>query len=311
MSDTAARTFSADFKRFFLRGLVVLLPSVLTLWIVVKAYQFVDSAIAEPINQGVRLTLANAAPWWEPLRTKFDPSDVTVANAVASSTKPVTPDAMRVRLRSENIQAWWAAHWYMNLIGLFLAVIAVYITGLLLGGYFGRALYRRIERLITSLPVFKQVYPYVKQIVDFLFSDDKAIKFNRVVIVQYPRKGIWSVGFQTGQSMRAIASQTGDQAVAVFIPSSPTPFTGYTITVPRADVIEVPISVEEAIRFVVSGGVLVPERQQLPEQEPAPAELVAAMVRVTTQEVLATSAQIQSSEPSLGATQHHQQRGMR
>jgi uncharacterized membrane protein len=136
----------------------------------------------------------------------------------------------------------------------------VYVAGRLLGGFFGRSLYKRIERLITTLPVFKQVYPYVKQIVDFLFSDDKPMQFNRVVAVEYPRKGIWSVGFMTGAPLKSVQDRAG-KSVTVFIPSSPTPFTGYTITVSIDDLIELPISVEEAIRFAVSGGVLIPDHQ--------------------------------------------------
>ncbi|MHC4810844.1 MAG: hypothetical protein ACYTEV_10830, partial [Planctomycetota bacterium] len=74
MTEHAPRTFSGDFKRFFLRGLVVLLPSVLTLWIVVKAYQFVDGSVAQPINRGVRMLLVKGADLWEPLGDRFDPS---------------------------------------------------------------------------------------------------------------------------------------------------------------------------------------------------------------------------------------------
>ena len=96
------------------------------------------------------------------------------------------------------------------------------VFGLLLGGFLGRKMYQRTERLITRLPIFKQVYPYVKQVVDFLFSDEKQMKINRVVMVQYPRKGIWSIGFQTGGPMRSAAAQAGD-SVTVFIPCSPTP----------------------------------------------------------------------------------------
>jgi uncharacterized membrane protein len=226
MTDPSARTFSSDFKRFFLRGLVILLPSVLTLWIVVKAYQFVDSAIAEPINRGMRAGLTKLIPYWGP---------------------------------ADGIVQWWNNHRYMDLIGLIVAVVIVYVTGYLLGGFLGRSFYRKIERIITTLPVFKQVYPYVKQIVDFLFSDDKAMKFNRVVMIEYPRRGIWSIGFQTGNAIAGSEGPAGD-AVTVFIPSSPTPFTGYAITVPRDEVIELPITVEEAIRYVVSGGVLAPQR---------------------------------------------------
>ena len=263
-TNPAARTFSSDFKRFFLRGLVVLLPSVLTLWIVVKAYQFVDNTIAEPINGWVRVGMIHVATAWEPLRAEFDPSETAIqveTNArETAGVAPLSRARIRADLRAANIRQWWADHWFLDLIGLIVAIIAVYVAGRLLGGFFGRHIYRRLENFITALPVFKQVYPYVKQVVDFLFSDDRPIKFNRVVVMEYPRKGIWSVGFLTGDTMTSIARESGD-AVTVFIPSSPTPFTGYTITVPRSEVIELPITVEEAIRFAVTGGVLIPRHQ--------------------------------------------------
>lgn len=264
MNDSSARTFSADFKRFFLRGLVILLPTVLTLWIMVKAYQFVDNSIAEPLNRGLRLTISKTVPFWKPLQVWFDPSPETVwaefPELDPQGEKPDDFDTVKARLRTENIKLWWDEHWYMDLIGIVVAIIGVYIAGRLLGGFFGRQIYRKIESVITTLPVFKQVYPYVKQVVDFLFSDDHRQDFNRVVVVEYPRKGIWSVGFQTGPSMKSVAEDSGD-SVTIFIPSSPTPFTGYTITVPRSEVRELPITVEEAIRFAVSGGVLVPDHQ--------------------------------------------------
>lgn len=275
MSDSSQRTFSSDFKKFFLRGLVVLLPSVLTLWIVVKAYQFVDNTIAEPINRGTRTALVNLANYWEPLRDYYDPTaqrnpvwrdamaahpDWSAALSLPSKEQPPELVKLRKELRAKNITTWWRERWYMDLIGIIVAIVAVYIAGRLLGGFFGRRIYRRLEGMLTSVPVFKQVYPYVKQIVDFIFSSEQPMKFNRVVAVEYPRKGIWSVGFLTGSSLRAL-DRIGN-AVTIFIPSSPTPFTGYTITVPGTDVIELPLTVEEAIRFAVSGGVLVPAHQR-------------------------------------------------
>jgi uncharacterized membrane protein len=95
-----------------------------------------------------------------------------------------------------------------------------------------------------------------------------------VVIVEYPRKGIWSLGLMTGETMRVIEAVAGVECVTVFIPSSPTPFTGYTLTVPRDSVIELPISLDEALRFVVSGGVLVPPSQTI-GREDAPLRQVA------------------------------------
>jgi uncharacterized membrane protein len=280
MSDSAARTFRSDFKRFFVRGLAVVLPSVLTLWIVVKAYQFIDSTIADPINRSVRMAMSNAAPYWEPLQTWFNPdadqildAKISLGAVKMSDGTIVVPErvhlpsdeALIAQLRADNIHAWWARHWYMNLIGLIVAVVAVYVAGRLLGGYIGRKVYGRLERLITTLPVFKQVYPYVKQVVDFLFGDDKAVKFNRVVMVQYPRNGLWSMGFQTGPSFRTMESHV-PEGVSVFIPSSPTPFTGYAVIVRQDEVIEIPIGVEEALRYIVSGGVLVTE--QLSNRKP-------------------------------------------
>ncbi len=239
---SAARTFSADFKRFFIRGLVVLLPSVLTLWIVVKAYQFIYNNIAEPINGWIKLGLVQLGRNWTPARLKFGPDVDSVPEGVAT---------------------WWAAHsWYLDTIGVIVAIIAVYVAGRLLGGFVGRTIYRRLEQLVVALPVFKQIYPYVKQVVDFLFGDERPMRFNRVVIVEYPRKGIWAVGFLTGSTMKSIAKQSGD-SVTVFVPSSPTPFTGYTIAVPRDEVFDLPISVEEAIRFAVTAGVLIPDHQVL------------------------------------------------
>lgn len=261
----APRTFREDFRRFFLRGLVVLLPSVLTLWIVVKAYQFVDTAIAEPINRGVRLAIVATTPGWEPFRKKFEPTDLAMAEerermATARLTVP-KDDALRLRLRRESVGRWWRDHWYMDLIGLVVAIVAVYLSGRLLGSFVGRRVARRVEGFITTVPILKQVYPSVKQVVDFLFADEQPIKFNRVVACEYPRKGVWSVGFLTGDSMAGIRDKAGD-VVSIFIPSSPTPFTGYVVSLPRSELIELPLSVDEAIRFAVSGGVLVPPSQQ-------------------------------------------------
>ncbi len=267
-TQTPARTFSSDFKRFFVRGLVILLPSVLTLWIMVKAYQFVDNNIADPVNGWIRLSLNNAAKVWEPLAEvnafKPTPEEMSAERfALGISDSDTSQDAAIIAaLRSGKIYSWWEARWYMRMIGIVVAIVAVYFAGRLLGGFLGRRIYRKIEGVITTVPVFKHVYPHVKQVVDFLFSDDQKMQFSRVVLVQYPRKGLWAIGLLTGNTMRSIATQSGD-AVTVFIPSSPVPATGYTITVPRGDTIDLPISVEEAMRFTISGGVLIPPQETI------------------------------------------------
>ena len=271
MAKEPTRTFRGDFKRFFGRGLGVLLPSVLTLWILVKAYQFVDLTIAQPINAAVRTAIVEVAEHWEPAGNLFAPSPEEIvtesARRIDADPEDRTPERIRDDLLAEEVDDWWT-RWAIGLdwIGILVAVLAVYFAGRLLGGFLGRRVQRRIEDVITSVPIFKQVYPYVKQVVDFLFSDDKPIKFTRVVVVEYPREGIWSVGLVTGSTMRSIETSSGD-AVTIFIPSSPTPFTGYTITVPRSEIRELPISIDEALRFTISGGVLVPPHEAIPEPD--------------------------------------------
>ncbi|MEE9131362.1 MAG: DUF502 domain-containing protein [Phycisphaerales bacterium] len=267
-TQTPARTFSSDFKRFFVRGLVILLPSVLTLWIMVAAYRFVDTNIADPVNKGIRLGVNNVAKVWNPLAEveAFKPTNEELRAerlVLGIAANDATQDSAIIpRLRAIKIHDWWEARWYMRMIGIVVAIVAVYFAGRLLGGFFGRRIYRKIEGVITTVPVFKQVYPHVKQVVDFLFRDDRQVQFSRVVLVQYPRKGIWAIGLLTGDTMRSIASHSGD-AVTVFIPSSPVPATGYTITVPRGETIDLPISVEEAMRFTISGGVLIPPQETI------------------------------------------------
>jgi len=264
-------------KRPFLRGLAVLLPSVLTLWLIVKAYQFIDSAIAEPINRGIRAAFIQIPKYFPSVADAFAMSPSQKALEAAAAAANINPsnteelNTLSQALFAASVNTWWVDHPWMNLLGLIVAAFIVYISGRLVGGLIGRAFYRRIERIMVAVPVIRKVYPYIKQLVDFLISDEDKPKFSRVVAVEYPRKGIWSVGFMTGGSLQSIEKQLPD-SITVFIPSSPTPFTGYTITVQKKDTIDLPISVEEAIRFSVSGGVLVPDHQILSSAEPAKIE---------------------------------------
>lgn len=268
MADRERRSFGADFRTFFVKGLAILLPSVLTLWIVVQLFLFVQTRVAEPINVGIRFAVIQLAPKFLPEARQPEWFTVTgeqveqlKAERARMAQRSVPERLLRTQIRQRNLKEFWDDHWYLRGIGLVVAIVLIYLAGRLLGGYLGRRVYGRIERFFTRLPVFKQVYPHVKQVVEFIFGERDKLKFNRVVLVEYPRKGIWTVGLMTGDSMRDIEGTAGEECVTVFIPSSPTPFTGYTITVLRKEALDLPITVEEALRFVVTGGVLVPESQ--------------------------------------------------
>ena len=115
--------------------------------------------------------------------------------------------------------------------------------------------------MIERLPIIRNVYSSVKQVTDFAFSKNE-IEFSRVVAVEYPRKGIWSMGFVTSESMHDIRLAAGEPMLTVLMPTSPMPATGFTISVPKSQTIDLNITIDQAIQFCVSCGVVVPDHQQ-------------------------------------------------
>jgi len=266
-------TFAGDFKRFFVRGLAILLPSVLTLWILWQAYLFLDRQVAEPINRSIRAGILlvipsrvsnSALPPWFVVKpeevARFKQSLEKAGSFEAQRLLKKSDGDLTAEIRAQNFKAYWDLHWYFRFIGLFVAITLIYLAGRVLGGFIGRKLYRHLENFMTRIPVFKQVYPHVKQVVEMIFGE-KQMAFKRVVLVEYPRKEIWTVGFVTSTGMKSIGALAGGRALTVFIPSTPTPFTGFTISVPESQAIDIPLTIDEALRFVLTGGVLVPGKQ--------------------------------------------------
>lgn len=264
-----------DFRRFFLRGLAILLPTLVTVGILLWAWGFLSKTIAEPINRGVRVTFIWAAPrivgeqnmprWYD---VEQQVQQAVEAQKQGTAPVAVSAETLRWRFRREGLREYWNSHYLgaLNLIGVVIAVVLVYLAGVLVGNLIGRRVYAKVESWLIRVPIIKQVYPSVKQVTDFLVGSGeqkpKAFSGGRVCLVEYPRKGIWTVGLMTGETLASIEHISGKPCVTVFIPSSPTPFTGYTITVPEDEVYALPLSMDETIRFVVSGGVLVPESQK-------------------------------------------------
>lgn len=262
-----ADSFMGDFKRSFGRGLAILLPTIVTLWILWQAFSFVYTNVAEPINRATRTAVIWTVPRVVPeqrLPEWYTISEEEIRQAKLSDRfRANTPDALVVRdLRREWLRRYWSDNWWLNLTGFFIAILLIYMAGLLLSNFFGRSLYHRVERLIGAIPGFKQVYPHVKQVVDLVMGEKK-MAFSKVVLVEYPCQGIWTLGFLTGNSLRVIDGPAGGTVVTVFVPTSPTPFTGFTINVLAERALTVDVSMEEALRFVITAGVLTPETAAL------------------------------------------------
>lgn len=285
----------SNFRKFFLRGLAIVLPSVLTIWLLFVAYNFVQEKIAEPINRGVRWLVLTSTPWPPaPIEVAVlaDPVNVQQRRHWSAELEAegragweaagFKAEWLQRYYRKARLRAWWKKYALgMDLIGLAIAVALIYSAGASLGSIIGRRLYHRGEELLGRVPLIRQVYPSVKQVTDFLVGDGKEkLKFSRVVAVEYPRKGLWSVGLVTGDTMRDIAARAPEPCVTVFVPSSPTPFTGYVITIPRSETIDLPITIEQALRFTISGGVIIPPGQQV--ASPGPGERAAAGPGLTT-----------------------------
>ncbi len=147
-------------------------------------------------------------------------------------------------------------------IPLFLCVflLVLYLFGKFLAAGVGRILWNQFERIIERLPLVRNVYSSVKQVTDFMFSEQE-IEYTRVIAIEYPRKGIWSLGLVTGESMVDIRAAANEPVLSVLIPTSPMPFTGYTINVKRSEAVDLNITLDQAFQFIVSCGVVVPPQQ--------------------------------------------------
>ena len=147
----------------------------------------------------------------------------------------------------------------------FIIAAAVIFFVTVLGFAAQRFIFRRIlesgEFVITGIPVFNKVYRSFKDISQAIFGDKSGGIFKRVVFLEYPRKGIYAMGFVTQEKTWALTEKTGKELVSVFVPSPPNPATGFFIFVPKEDLIEVNITVEEGIRLVISGGAAIPNNK--------------------------------------------------
>ena len=146
---------------------------------------------------------------------------------------------------------------YIPGLGALMTLLVVFITGLVTTNIVGQKLVRFWERVLARIPVVKSIYYSVKQVSDTLFSGS-GVAFRKVLLVRYPHPEAWSVAFQTGHPARDVADMLPDEHVGVFIPTTPSPVNGFFFFVRRKDVIELDMNVDEALKYIVSMGVVAP-----------------------------------------------------
>jgi uncharacterized membrane protein len=142
-------------------------------------------------------------------------------------------------------------------LGLVLAIIGLTLIGAATAGVMGRVFLRMSERILARMPVVRGIYGAVKQIFETVLAK-QSNSFREVVLVEWPRKGMWTVGFVTAAVESEIRELAGEDPLAIYIPTTPNPTSGYLVFVPRAEVITLSMSVEDAIKYVISTGIVTP-----------------------------------------------------
>jgi uncharacterized membrane protein len=162
-------------------------------------------------------------------------------------------------------------------LGVVLTLLIVFITGMVVANFMGRKLVSGWESLLSRIPFVRTIHSAVKQVMETLFSPNGQ-SFRKVLLIEYPRKGVWTLAFQTGEPRGEIRDKAGCDVVTVFVPTTPNPTSGFVIIVPREEVIEMVMPVEEGLKLIMSLGVVGPNQKSsvTTDQSIKPAEDITA-----------------------------------
>ena len=283
------------FRKAIVRGLAIVTPPLLTIVLFLWAWNIIDSYVLRPVESIARHSIVWAVSDIRESRdisTEIENSlrENAEINKLTDPHEFIADDGtILVKINQKWIprnvfdlvesnpgdprpnSALTYYHRYVRLeflprhlvIPAFLSVfiLVLYLLGRLFTFGIGRWLWHYAESVIGRLPIVSNVYSSVKQVTDFAFSENE-IQFTRVVAVEYPRKGLWTVGFVTGESMVEIRAAANEPVVSVLMPTSPMPATGFVISVPKSQTIDLDMTMDQAIQWCVSCGVVVPKHQQ-------------------------------------------------
>lgn len=143
-------------------------------------------------------------------------------------------------------------------LGALLTVGVVFLTGVIATNFFGQQIIKLWEEILSRVPVVKSIYSSVKQVSDTIFSDSSN-SFRQALLVEFPRKGSWTVAFLTGEPGGDVANHLTDNFVSVYVPTTPNPTGGYFLMMPKADVVALDMTVDQALKYIISMGSVMPE----------------------------------------------------
>ncbi len=229
MSDKEARTsrfgIAKRLRNYFFTGLLVLIPVVLTGFIIWKLFLAIDSIL-------------------RPFAYKF------------------ILEQFGLELGQRQFPG----------LGFITLTILIIITGAIARNYIGKKVVNFGDRLVERIPLINRIYGAIKQISQAFFSSKREV-FKKVVLFEYPRKGIYSIGFYTQDTRGMVQEALEDDVVSVFLPTTPNPTSGFLLFVPKSQVIELDLTIEEALKLVISGGAIVPKNGKIIRQPQAPSQI--------------------------------------
>lgn len=196
----------APIRSYFVAGLLLLVPLVITLWVL--------NLIVSTMDQSLQLLPAQLQP------------EVLFGRRIPG-------------------------------LGVILTLLIIFSTGLLVRNFIGEALVRIWEALLARIPIVRSIYSSVKQVSDTVLSPNGQA-FRKALLVQYPRAGVWTIAFQTGAPAAEVRAHIAQDMVSVYVPTTPNPTSGFFLMIPRDEIVELKMTVDEALKYVVSMGVVAP-----------------------------------------------------
>jgi uncharacterized membrane protein len=151
-------------------------------------------------------------------------------------------------------------------LGVLLTILILLVTGMLVLNFVGRAFMGAWESLLARIPIVRSIYSAAKNFAEVVFSDSGQ-SFKHVLLVEYPRKGLYSLAFQTATELGEVQGRTGEDVICCFVPTTPNPTSGFIIVVPKKDVTRLDMTVDEALKMIISLGVVVPRWRGSPNRE--------------------------------------------
>jgi uncharacterized membrane protein len=151
-------------------------------------------------------------------------------------------------------------------LGIIFTLLILFFTGMIVANFLGQKLVDFWDKLLAKIPLVRSIHAGVRKVLTTIFNS-KGQAFRKVLLIEYPRKGLWSIAFQTGGGCNEVAAKTQKEMVTVFVPTTPNPTSGFLMMIPKEDATELDMSIDEALRLVISLGVVQPGHEDLKIKE--------------------------------------------